>query len=336
MNSLQRMTQRLQGAPVDRPPNFNIYMTFAAHYIHEPLYRFYLDYRVLAEANRAMVTDFAVDLFQSLSDPYRETADFGAQIEFPPDGLPVCRQPLLADPQDLRRLPKPDPAASLRMLDRLQAVRLMCQWGGDEIPVMGWVEGALAEAGDLRGSSSLLLDVYDRPEWLEELLERCVEVAIEFARLQIEAGARIIGLGDAIASQIAPAMYRRFALPYEQRIFSAVHAMGALARLHICGNTTRLLPDMVASGADIIDLDWMVDLESAASRYGQQAAFCGNFNPVGVILQGSPAEVYAAARYCVQAGGPRGFSAAGCEIPDQTPPENLRAHLRALQDVFIS
>jgi len=87
-------------------------------------------------------------------------------------------------------------------------------------------------------------------------------LSADFARLGdevravIAAGADIIGLGDAICSQIAPVMYRQFALPYEQRIFAAVHERGALARLHICGNTTRLLADMALCGADIIDLDW--------------------------------------------------------------------------------
>jgi hypothetical protein len=53
-------------------------------------------------------------------------------------------------------------------------------------------------------------------------------------------------------------MYREFALPYEKRLVETVHAMGALARLHIRGDTTRLLPNMVTGGADIVDLDWMV------------------------------------------------------------------------------
>ena len=83
-----------------------------------------------------------------------------------------------------------------------------------------------------------------------------------------KAGADIIGLGDAVCSQISPKMYRRYALPYEQRIFAAVHELGARGRLHICGKTTHLLPDMLQSGADIIDLDWMVDLKQSAQILG--------------------------------------------------------------------
>jgi MtaA/CmuA family methyltransferase len=332
VNSYARMTRRLRGEPVDRPPNFDILMTFAAHYIGQPLSRYYLDYRVLSEANFAVQQAFALDILQAISDPYREADDFGVEIEFPEDNLPIRKAPLLIEPAGLNRLKTPDPSTGRRMSDRLAAVRYMRQQAGGEIPVMGWVEGALAEAAVLRGDSALLLDLYDRPDWVHDLLERCVEVEIAFARAQVEAGADIIGLGDAIASQVSPHMYQQFALPYEQRIFAAVREMGALARLHICGNTTHILAPMAQSGADIIDLDWMVDIRQAAETYGDYPVTCGNFDPVAVMLQGTPEEVREATLYCLRWGGPRTISGAGCEIPDRTPHENLLAQVQALQD----
>jgi MtaA/CmuA family methyltransferase len=171
---------------------------------------------------------------------------------------------------------------------------------------------------------------------VEELLEMCTEVAIAFARAQIEAGADIIGLGDAVGSLVSPDMYRRFALPYEQRIFAAVHEMGAIARLHICGDTNGIVADMVESGADIVDLDWMVNMESAAAQYGDQVSFCGNFDPVVVMLEGTPEEVYNAAHHCMTIGGARSISNAGCEIPLGTPHANLHAQSEALRDIGSS
>ena len=85
MNSYERMARRLRGEMVDRPPNFNIMMTFAAQHIAQPLSRYYLDYRVLAEANLAVLHDFSLDIVQAISDPYREAADFGLEVEFPED-----------------------------------------------------------------------------------------------------------------------------------------------------------------------------------------------------------------------------------------------------------
>jgi len=333
MNAYERLMARLKGEPVDRPPNFNIFMTFAARHIGRPLSEYYLDYRVLVDANLAMVEEFESDIMQAISDPYREAHDFGSNIEFPADSLPLCKEPLLKDPRRLKAVRKPDPASGRRMSDRLNAVRLMRENVGDDIPVMGWVEGALAEAADLRGDTHFLMDLYDSPEWVLDLLELCTETAIDFARAQVEAGAHIIGLGDAIGSQVSPELYRRFTLPYEKKIFKAVHEMGAIARLHICGDTTRILPDMVESGADIIDLDWMVDMETAAEMFGDRVSLCGNFDPVAVMLQGSSEDVYRATQECITEGGFRSISAAGCEVPIGTPHDNLRAQVQALRDI---
>jgi MtaA/CmuA family methyltransferase len=330
MNAFARYEKRLKGEWVDRVPNFDILMTRAAHHIGQPLARYYLDHRVLVEANLAVLSDFHLDIVQAISDPYREAADFGLEVEFPEDSLPINRTPLVVEPDDLRKLIAPNPATGRRMNDRLEAIRSFRAQVGGEVPIMGWVEGALAEASDLRSMSLTMMDLLQRPEWLQELLEICSEVSIAFASAQVEAGADIIGLGDAVCSQISPKMYRQFALPYEQRVFAAVREMGAVGRLHICGNTTRLLPDMARSGAQIIDLDWMVDFGQAAQILGSEVSPCGNFDPVKVMLQGTPAVVREAVRACVRMGGPRSFSGAGCEIPDATLPDNLLAQYETL------
>jgi MtaA/CmuA family methyltransferase len=332
MNSYARVMARLRGEPVDRPPNFDIMMQFAAQAIKQPFSAYYQDYRVLCAANFAVKEAFDLDILQVISDPYREAADFGAHIQFPADGLPLCAVPLLAESRDLDRLTLPDPNTGRRMSDRVAAVRHFREQAGGEVPIMGWVEGALAEAADLRGVGTLLTDLYDRPAWVYDLLELCTEVEIAFARAQVAAGADIIGLGDAIASQVSPKTYRQFALPYEQRIFAAVHAMGALARLHICGNTSRILADMAQSGADIIDVDWMVDMGQAAAIFGDRIAVCGNQDPVAVMLNGTPEAVRRFTLACMTAGGPRSISAAGCEIPLGTPHANLLAQAAALAE----
>jgi MtaA/CmuA family methyltransferase len=331
MNSYERVTRRLRGEPVDRPPNFNIMMSFAAHHVGRPLRQYYLDFRVLCEANLAVHRDFGLDIMNTMSDAYRETADWGAAIEFPDDGLPKSKVPLLRELADIRTLQPPNPATGRRMSDRVSAVRYYREQVGGEVPIMGWVEGALAETADLRGVSTLMTDLVDSPEQVEEVLERCTENAIEFARIQIDAGADIIGLGDAVASQISPRMYQRFGLPYEQRIFGAVRAMGALTRLHICGNISKILPHVAKSGADIVDVDWMVDF-AAAREICSGASVCGNFDPVAIMLQSTPDTVRQAVTHALDLGGPRGFSMAGCEIPEGTPHANLLAHAQALQE----
>jgi uroporphyrinogen decarboxylase len=121
-------------------------------------------------------------------------------------------------------------------------------------------------------------------------------------------------------------------LPYEKRIFDVVHGLGAIARLHICGDTTHILADMTKSGAHIIDLDWMVNMQDAEEKFGDRISFCGNFDPVAVMLNGTVEQVYSATIDCMIVGGSRSFSAAGCEIADGTPHENMLAQAKALKD----
>jgi MtaA/CmuA family methyltransferase len=331
MNSYERVMSRLHGELVDRAPNFNILMAYAARHNGTPLSRFYLDYRVLCQANLAVLRAFSLDLVGTMSDPYGETADWGAAIVFPEDGLPVCTVPLLQRLEDIRKLPSPEPTSGRRMSNRLHALRFYRDHVGGEVPILGWVEGALAEAANLRGVSRLMVDLYDNPEPLEEVLERCTEVAIAFARAQVHAGADIVGVGDAVGSQISPGMYERFALPYEQRIFGAIHESGAVGRLHICGNTSKILRLMAQSGADIVDIDWMVDMQAARVAC-EGKSVCGNFDPVAVMLRGTPDLVRQSVHRSLDLGGPRCFSMAGCEIPEGTPAANLLAHAEALRE----
>ena len=120
MNSYERVMARLRGEPVDRPPNFNIMMQFAAQMIRQPFSAYYQDYRALCAANFAVQEAFKLDILQAISDPYREAADFGAVVEFPDDSLPLCSSPVIGRVGGPGRLKPPDPSTGRRMSDRWQ------------------------------------------------------------------------------------------------------------------------------------------------------------------------------------------------------------------------
>ena len=115
-----------------------------------------------------------------------------------------------------------------RMLDRVNADREMRRLGGDRYSVMGWVEGPAAEGADLRGVQDFIMDLVIDEPFAIDLMDLCVEVAIDFARAQIQAGADTIGMGDAIASQLSPAMYEELILPREKRIVDAIRRSAAI------------------------------------------------------------------------------------------------------------
>lgn len=325
MNAYERAMALVRGDPVDRLPAMPIFMTWLARQIGRSYREYCFQHRVLVEGQRYLVDQFAVDCVSVISDAWREAADCGAELLLFEDGPPACRVYRLADKTQLARLRIPDPLAGGRMTDRIAAVALLHEDYSRQVPVMGWIEGPIAEACNLRGMNDFMLDLIDDPVFATDLLDFATEMAVRFALAQIDAGADIIGMGDAAASLCGPRFYESLVLPREQRIISEVHKAGALVRLHICGDTNSILALMSQTGADIIDLDHAVKVEAVRREMGQRPVIAGNFDPVTVLLRGSPLEVTAACRRCHEAFGPRFIINAGCEVPTFTPLENVQA-----------
>lgn len=275
MTPRERVNARLRGERVDRIPNFNILMTFAARYSGYGMHEFCRDYKVLTRANIRACEDFGIDLLNTMSDPYREAADYGADIRFPEDALPVCGR-LIQTSEDMRKLKPFRMEDSVRMLDRLHAIETYRKECGDHWPVMGWIEGCAAESADLMGLTELAYALYDEPEMVRELMDICLETAINCIEPQVKAGADIIGMGDAVASVLGPEVYRELILPYQKKIFAEIRRCGAWGRLHICGDIGPLLDDIKDCGADIVDVDWMVDFGVAKEKLEGSAVVCGN------------------------------------------------------------
>jgi len=316
----------LGGRPVERLPAMPITMMFAARLSGIPYREYCTDHRLLARAQAAVAERFGFDHVSAISDPAREAVDLGAPVTWFPDQPPALddTNALLADPARLASLDLADPLGGGRMTDRLRGIELLRELAPDRL-VEGWVEGPCAEGADLRGISTLMLDFGDDPAFVAELFDFTTRQGIAFARAQVDAGADIIGIGDAAASLVGPAIYRDTVLPFEQRLVDAIHGMGALVRLHICGNTRRSVADMATLGADIIDLDSMVPLEAARGDAGPEQVLLGNLNPVSELLSSTPGDVAARVAACHREAGSRFIVGAGCEVPAATPHENVAA-----------
>ena len=203
------------------------------------------------------------------------------------------------------------------MADRTNAVREMVNAVGNECLVLGWVDMPFAEACSVCGVQEFMMLMIDEPELAHRLLDFLTDVVIDFCLVQLGAGAPMIGAGDAAASLVSPELYREFALPCEQRVCRAVHDAGGLVKLHVCGNTSALLEDMAQCGADLFNVDHMVDLARAVEVYGA-AGKCikGNLNPVADLFQSTPDRCRRQALECVAtARGHRYMLSAGCEVP---------------------
>jgi len=204
-------------------------------------------------------------------------------------------------------------------------VRGYKEFGWRKYSITGWVEGPAAEAADLRTPANFMIDLLDDEDFACRLMDVCVENAVRFARAQVAEGADTIGVGDSICSQLSPTLYERLIVPRQRRLFDAIHEAGGLARLHVCGDINRILPQIATLGVDVLDCDWQVDMARARELLGPKVTLAGNLDPVRVVMQSTPEEIRRGfGEVYGQVGRPY-FVNAGCEIPADTPHENLRA-----------
>jgi len=326
MTGRERVLATFEGRRVDSLPLMPITMMFAADQIGVPYGKYAMDHRVLAEGQIRTAEKFDFDHVSCISDPGCEAADCGAAIHYFDDQPPAVDETnsLLADKSVLAKLKVPDPSGG-RMLNRVQAAALLHQRVGREKIVEGWIEGPCAEAADLRGINRLMTDFFDDPPFVRDLFEFIVEMELKFARAQFDAGAELMGVGDAAASLVGPQIYDEFVLPYERRLIDGLHAMGAKVRLHICGNIRRILPGVGSLGCEMIDIDSMVPMADARKQTGDRSALAGNIDPVQVLRNGTPEQIAAALAECHRQTGAKYIVGAGCEVPRDTPEANLRA-----------
>jgi len=327
MNGRERILTHLAGQPVDRLPLMPITMMFAARRAGVRYLDYCTDHRVLAAAQLRTAEEFGFDYVNVMSDPALEAADCGARVQyFEEQPVAIVEEDArLADKVQLAGLQQPDPLGGGRMHNRIRAVALLRERVGRDLLVEGWIEGPIAEAADLRGINTVMTDFYDDPGFVHDLFAFVVEMELRFAREQVAAGADLIGMGDAAASLVGPEIYREFVWPHEQRLVAGVRALGVPVRLHICGNTRAHLERLGRLGCAIVDLDSMVPVAEARARLGPGQVVLGNLNPVAGLRNSTPAAITAAVAECHRAAGPRFVVGAGCEVPPDTPAENLRA-----------
>jgi MtaA/CmuA family methyltransferase len=281
----------------------------------------------LVEGQIRTAEKFDFDYVSCISDPAREAADCGAAVQHFDNQPPAIDEihALLADKSVLGRLKMPDPQGGGRMHDRVKAAALFRERIGGQKLIEGWIEGPCAEAADLRGINRMMTDFYDDPAFIRDLFDFCVAMGLAFARAQADAGADLIGVGDAAASLVGPQIYEEFVRPCQQRLVDGLHAMGARVRLHICGNIRRILPSVGSLGCDMVDIDSMVPMEQARREMGAKVALAGNLDPVKTLRNGSPEQIASAIAECHRQAGPPFIVGAGCEVPRDTPEANVRA-----------
>jgi MtaA/CmuA family methyltransferase len=260
----------------------------------------------------------------------------GATVIFRDDEVAIVNEhePALKDLRAIEDLELPDPRLSGRLPVWLEATRLLVDEVGDRVFVMGRADqGPFNLLCLLRGTENIMTElITEDPEVIDRALAWCTEAVLRFARAQKDAGAHATSIGDAYASPnlISPDLYRRYALEPEKKMAAALKEYGIPFSIHICGNTTAIIGDMASTGADILEVDWQMDMGEAKKHVDGSANLMGNINPSNPLVFGTPRQVEAEVKSVIEkTKGKNLFLSSGCAMGRNTRPENMAAMIEA-------
>lgn len=168
--------------------------------------------------------------------------------------------------------------------------------------------GPFQTACDLRGTETFLIDLASRPEFARTLLEKITDTLVGLTGLAMQAGGKYFDMielpGDDYAGNlnplISPAMFRKFIQPCIGRLVKVVkeHNPSTRIMLHSDGALTKLMPDLLALGVDVIHpLEPLpaVDLAAIKKQFGGQISFLGGID-ISHAMPGTREDVIREAR----------------------------------------
>ena len=339
MNSLERVKAVLAGQIPDRVPVCLHNFMLAAREAGIPMEEYRSDPEAMARAHLTALDKYGHDCILIDTDTTMLAEAMGATSECAPNEPGRIVAPAIRSLRDVDRLKVVNPESDGRIPALLEGVRLIAKQVGTEVAIRGNADQAAFDlACMVRGIEEFLMELASDSEnpAIGRLLEICYQSHLAVHRALRKAGAHFTSMGDSLAGPdvISPAMFDRFARPYEERLVKDLTAEGIFPVIHICGDTSRILGFL--SGYDFcgFELDYKTDAVRAKSRVGARHVLFGNIDPSGVIARGTPMMIREKTRQLIALWKPGGLFVlnAGCAIPANTPEENIRALLATARE----
>jgi uroporphyrinogen decarboxylase len=268
----------------------------------------------------------------TMMDLSLEAEAFGAEVSFSDAEVPAVIGQLVGDLDSVRALRIPL-VGEKRTGVQLRSIELLAQRIKDK-PVFGGHIGPFSLAGRLLDMKNLLLAVRRQPELVHAVLEKVTEFLVTYAQAIKAAGANGLIMAEPAAGLVSPKQCDEFSSPYVRKIVSAVQDRDFMVILHNCGNTVKLVPSMLSTGAEGLHFGNAVKMTDILPQVPSGRLTCGNIEPAGAFKMGSPEEM----RRRVQSllAEMRGYSnfvlSSGCDLPPQTPLANVDAFFAALEE----
>lgn len=337
MTSLERCMRAIRLEQPDRVPVVPLVISHAAARAGVPFRRYNTDPKVIVDCQVAAWRDYGYDGIHVTTDNWILPQALGVPVQFYDDLPPTGLVRPLAAARDLSLLPSVDEAKTAARMGLLpEATRYARSTLGNSCFVKtNFDQGPFSLCTAVRGIDRLMMDLHDDEQFVFDLLEISIEMVFHLGLTVGQAGAHAITFGDSVAGLLSRRDFAKFAFPAEKEVITRLHAaLDIPIFLHICGRASHIVDYMADTGADALELDHFNDFAEMKCKVGARTCLEGNLDPTVVLLQGTPELVRQKSLQVIAAAAAGGglILSSGCEVPRDTPPENLRAMVRAVRE----
>ena len=282
------------------------------------------------------IAEYGFDAAILFSDILVTLPPMGLDIAFPDKG-PVIGNPV-RDRAAIDRLRVADAAADLGYV--LDAVRLIRRELPPATPLIGFAGAPFTlvtyavEGGGSKEYSKTKALLFGDPAGADALLEKMADTVAGYLIAQLEAGVQAVQLFDSWAGILAPADFDRYALRWAKHVIDRVRAHPASAGapiIYFVNGCAPYLDRYASSGADVLGVDWRIDLDTVRARVGDGVALQGNLDPGALFA--APDELRRRVREVLDRAGPVGhvFNLGHGVQPD-TDPAQVRIMVETVRD----
>jgi len=330
--SLERLMCHLKGEKPQRIPCLPLIGAHACRVLGITIGEYCRNGEVMGRSHVAAWKRYGNDLILIGGTGPTLAEAMGTKLKFFDEDLPQIDKPFIRQHSDLSRVKIPDFSSAGRLPVYMEAIELCVAEVGSQVAVGSIISGPLTTAAALYPVELLTRDMIKSPEWVQDLMEICTQTCMKFIDEALKRGALpFIGEPVGSASMVSPRHFHQFVAPYLKRLSDHIHKYGGglPAGLHICGKTKPSWTAMLEAEFDIWSLD-AVDLGEARKAVGHRVALMGNVVPAN-LLKCTPEQIDAEVReVCEKMGDMSSFIlSSGCEVPINTPPENVDALINA-------
>jgi uroporphyrinogen decarboxylase len=292
-----------------------------------------------AEVTIQPIDEFGMDAAILFSDILIPLEAMGLPLEFTEEGPSLPRP--VREAADVDRLGIADPEGTMPFV--MEAVRRIKKGLAGRVPLIGFAGAPFTlasyavEGGGSKSYTHLKRLMYARPEVAHGLLGKIARTVALFLRAQVAAGCEAVQIFDTWAGILAPRDFDEFALRYVRAIIADLRESPewsgrAVPIIYYPANgSAPYLEQVATAGADVVGIDWRIDLDVARRRLGMQLAVQGNLDPTALFLPA--AEIEQRVRVICEQGGvaPGHVFNLGHGVLPETDPEMVRVMVNAVR-----